>query len=404
MGTKRDPSSPLEEYDASKRQNTEKSPLLNPSKEYQLEIGQEMGKLCEELRKEIALATQKVGDDLCKEIAMVSKKIGEMCVSHGSVVNSTQFHSDYLESLNAKVSKIDLGAQMQNERMDKMEHGLHEQRNKLLGVNREVQVYGREVKAKNIVINGLSEKKGENTVKVAATFLKSFVTNLEPKDIENAYRMGAPSDAKRSILVKFKDMDTKKDVMAKKASLKDQKKLKKVYCNEDLPEAIRKTRQILREIGRFAIKTGYKDVKVTGSKISIDGVTYYDRDLMLLPKELRIENPKVRLISGRICFEGDMAFLSSSFLSPIKMNDNHFRSAEQAFYYHKAIYTWRTDYATQILDYDDSKSLKKMGKKIDHDAEWDEKQLKVLKGITILKCQHNPILKRKLIGTGDTPL
>lgn len=159
MGTKRDPSSPLEDSDAAKRQNIDKSPSLNPNMTEQLEVGQELGHLREELRKEIALATQKVGNDLRDEIAMVSKKIGEICVSHGSVVNSLQFHSDYLETLNTKISKIDLGAHLQDERMDKMEHGLRDQRNKLLGVNREVQDYGREIKARNIVINGLSEKK-----------------------------------------------------------------------------------------------------------------------------------------------------------------------------------------------------------------------------------------------------
>lgn len=407
MGTKRDPSSPLMENDTVKRQNIEQFPPSSSKEEKDMENSeflQDMKQMKEELRKEFAEAMKKVGDELRDEIAMVSKKIGEICVSHGSVVNSLQFHSDYLESLNNKMSNIDLGAQIRDGRMDKIEHGIREQKTKLTYVNREVQDYGREVKAKNIVINGLSEKKGENTVKVAATFLKNFATSIDAKDIENAYRMGAPGEAKRSILVKFKTMDTKKEVMAKKSSLKDKKNLKKVYCNEDLTENTRKTRQTMREIGRFAVKSGYKNVKVTGSKIIIDGVTYYDRDLLLLPKELHIENIKVRLISGRICFEGEMAFLSSSYHSPIKMNDEYFGSVDQAFFYHKAIYTGRTDYASQILDYNDAKTLRKMGKKIEPDADWEEKQLKVLKGITILKFQQNPVLKRKLIGTGDTPL
>lgn len=138
--------------------------------------------------------------------------------------------------------------------------------------------------------------------------------NLETKDIENAYRMGNPGESKRSILVKFKSMDTKKNVMAKKSSLKDKKKMKNIYCNEDLPEATRKLRQTLREIGHFAVKSGYKDVKVTGNKIQIDGKTYYERDLKLLPTELQIENIKVRMISRRVCFEGDKAYLSSSYI------------------------------------------------------------------------------------------
>lgn len=185
--------------------------------------------------------------------------------------------------------------------------------------------------------------------------------------------------------------------------------MKKVYCNDDLPDSTRKLRQTLREIGRFATKIGYKDVKVTGNKIQVDGKFFYERDLKLLPAELHIENIKVRLISGRICFEGDMAYLSSSYRSPIRMNETLFCSVEQAFFYQMAIYTGRTDYASQILDYDDSKTLKKMGKKMGEQKDqeeykgWEEKQLRMLKGITILKFQQNPVLLAKLLETGDAP-
>lgn len=180
--------------------------------------------------------------------------------------------------------------------------------------------------------------------------------------------------------------------------------MKSVYCNEVLPETTRKLRQILREIGCHAVKTGYKGVKVMGNKIQVDGETYYKRDLKLLPSELHIENIKVRTINDRVCFEGDMAYLSSSHHSPIRMNDNFFYSAEQAFFYHMAIYTGRSDYATEILEYNDSKALKKMGKKIGHDAKWEENQLRILKGITLLKFQQNPALKSKLLETSETPL
>lgn len=410
MGTKRDPSSPLDKVDGAKKQNTEhviesQSTMTEPSSYQQIyqEIRHEMDQLKAGLRDEIATASKKVGDELRDEIAMVSKKIGEICLSHGSVLKSLQFHSDYLETIDGKVSKIDLGLQTGDKRMDKIDHKLRDQGSKLNRVDRDIQDYGRDAKAKNIVINGLTEKKGENTAKVATTFLKVIVPSVKLEDVETAYRMGAPGEMKRSILVKFKSIDTKKEVMAKKSSLKDKKKMKKVYCNEDLPEPTRKLRQKLREIGRFAIKCGYKDVKVTGNRIQVDGTTYFERDLKLLPTELQIENIKVRLICGRICFESDMAYLSSSYLAPVKMNEILFCSAEQAFFYQMAIYTGRTDYASEILEHDDTKSLKKMGKKMGQDKDWEAQQLKMLKGITILKFQQNPALLAKLLETGEAP-
>lgn len=231
MGTKRDPSSPLDKTDTAKRQNTEQvletQPKMTDPSDYQQirqEIKQEMDQLRAGLRDEIAMASQKVGEELRDEIAMVSKKIGEICLSHGSVLKSLQFHSDYLETINDKVFKLDLGLQADDKRMEKIDRKLRDQGNKLIRVEHEVQDYGREVKARNIVINGLSEKKAENTAKLVATFLETIVPNLKVKDIENAYRMGTPGESKRSILVKFKSMETKKDVMAKKSSLKDKKR------------------------------------------------------------------------------------------------------------------------------------------------------------------------------------
>lgn len=237
---------------------------------------------------------------------------------------------------------------------------------------------------------------------MAITFLKDLVPNIESKDIVNAYRMGAPGESKRSILIKFKSLDTKMEIMSKKSTLKDKKKMKNVYCNEDLPERTRKLRQKLREIGRYAIKTGHK--YVTGNKIQINGETYYERDLKLLPSDLQIENIKVRPLNGRICFEGEMAYLSSSYHCPIKMGDNLFGSAEQAFFYHMAIYTGRSDYAAEILECDESKTLRKMGKKMEHDKKWEEIRMRMLKGITILKFQQNPTLRDKLMETGEAPL
>lgn len=228
MGTKRDPSSPLDKLDTVKRQNIEQHPEVSQPTESTMdyakikqEMQQELTQIREELRGEIVTATKKVGDALRDEIAMVSKKIGEICISHGSVLKSLQFHSNYLETLNEKAAKLDLGVQTNVVRMDKVDNNLRRQGNMIKRVDCEVQDYGREVKAKNIVINGLTEKKGENTIKLSATFLKNLLPKIEAKDIENAFRMGAPGEPKRSILVKLKSMDTKKEIKGQEILLKE---------------------------------------------------------------------------------------------------------------------------------------------------------------------------------------
>lgn len=131
MGTKRDPSSPLDKSDAAKRQNTEETSVFHGKmddaqdhEKVQQEIEQKMDQMKTSIRDEIATVTKKMGDELRDKIAMVSKKIGEICLSHGSVLKSLQFHSDYLETINDKVSKLDLGVLTGEKRMDKIDHKL----------------------------------------------------------------------------------------------------------------------------------------------------------------------------------------------------------------------------------------------------------------------------------------
>lgn len=347
---------------------------------------------------------QREMDDLRGEIAAVTDKIGQMCLSHGSVITSLQFLSDYLETLSKKVANIELEGKQRDVRIDECERKSRQQGNKLLTVACDVQDISRDVKSKNIVINGLSEKKGENAIKMAVKFLKHVTNGVSASDIENAYRLGTTKENKRLLLIKFKSIETKKLVMQKKASLKNVKGCKRVFCNEDLHDSERITRQGFREIGRYATKMGYKDVKVSGNKIQLEGKTYYERDLALLPNELHLKNIKTRMIKGMLCFEGNSSYLSSSFPASFKMNDNHFSSADQAFYYQKALFAGRTDYGKDILECDNPKGLKKMGAKIEQSVEWEEKQLRILTGIFILKFEQNPTLLDNLINTKDTPL
>lgn len=352
---------------------------------------------------EVNLLRQEVGE-LKEEIAIVSRKIGEMCLSHGSTLSSLQFHSDYLETLSNKVANLNLDETNRDRRMDKIEQNARQQGNKMMQIDRDVQGLSRDMKTKNIVVNGLSEKKGENPMKIAVKFLKNISKTVSASDIESAYRLGNPGEMKRPLLVKFKSIETRNMIMQNKASLKKTKNLKKIFCNEDLPDPARKTRQIMREIGRYATKLGYENVRVTGNKIQIGDRTYHERDLALLPPELHIGNIKTRVIKGMLCFEGESSYLANSFPVHIKVNDNHFSSADQAFYYQMATFAGRTDYGNDIMKYDDPKILKKMGSKIEKSTEWEDKQLRILTGILILKFEQNPMLKEKLVKTGDMPL
>lgn len=73
MGTKRDPSSPLEKSELAKRQNTD---LIPQDRVTELKMAgviteQDLDKIKEDLRHEIASTSKKLGDELRDEIALV---------------------------------------------------------------------------------------------------------------------------------------------------------------------------------------------------------------------------------------------------------------------------------------------------------------------------------------------
>lgn len=137
------------------------------------------------------------------EIASITKKIGEICLSHGSVITSLQFHSDYLESLSGRLTDLSLDGKIRDTRIDRSEQKAQQQNNKLITISRDVQDIAKDAKSKNIVINGLLEKKGESATKTAVKFLKNISPNVSPNDIETSYRVGPPNENRRPLLVKF---------------------------------------------------------------------------------------------------------------------------------------------------------------------------------------------------------
>lgn len=150
---------------------------------------------------EVNLLRQEV-DELREEVAIVSKKIGEMCLSHGSTLTSLQFHGDYLETLSKKVADLNIEGVSRDGRMDKIEQTAQQHGNKVVQINKDILGISRDLKSKNIVVNGLSEKKGENPTKVAVKFLKNISKDMSANDIENAHRLGNPGEVKRPLLIK----------------------------------------------------------------------------------------------------------------------------------------------------------------------------------------------------------
>lgn len=139
------------------------------------------------------------------------------------------------------------------------------------------------------------------------------------------------------MLIKFKNPQDKQNIMKKKSILKSNKEHNKVFCNDDLPEETRKTRQTLRIIAKHANSLGYKNSRVKGNNLWHEGKQYKEHELTLLPDFLRMENIRTRDVGRGIGFFGKKSFLSNHHPARLCMNEHHFLNSEQAFFYYKGV-------------------------------------------------------------------
>lgn len=189
-----------------------------------------------------------------------------------------------------------------------------------------------------------------------------------------------------------------------KSALKDRKDLNKVFCNDDLTDKNRKIRQKIRLIAKFASAQGYKDVKAKGNKLILDGRSFNEKELTLLPSGLRIENVVTRNVGLGIGFYGEHLYLSNQFPSRIRMNGLRFLCAEQAFYYFKGIICQYEDTSLEIMKMIDPNEMKVLGERIPTCTEWERKKEKLMKSVLLHKFDQNQVLKEKLINTGKYSL
>lgn len=206
------------------------------------------------------------------------------------------------------------------------------------------------------------------------------------------------------MLIKFKDPSTKQDIMKKKSALKNNKEFNKVYCNEDLPEDSRKSRQSLRIIAKHANSLGFKNTHVRGNSLWHEGKQYRGSELTLLPDCLKLENIRTRDVGRGIGFFGRDSFLSNHHPARFTMNEHRFLNSEQAFFFYKAIICGKENTGQDIKKMLDPGEIKKLGEKVETCDDWEQRKVKVMKSVLTHKYEQNRDLREKLVNTGTRPL
>lgn len=146
------------------------------------------------------------------------------------------------------------------------------------------------------------------------------------------------------------------------------------------------------------------NARAVGNKLQINDKVYYEDELYLLPADLHMSNIKTRPVGGGIGFQSEYSYMSNFYPCQISMHQSVYSSAEQAFFYHKAIICEKEDAAIRLKELDDPKVIKLKGDKIPTCDKWEKAKTAVMKNILRQKFTQNPELKAKLLGTSGTPL
>lgn len=344
------------------------------------------------------------------DISAVSQKLGEIFVTQSEANEALQFHGGFIEMVSTRLLKLEQREREREKQITDLKNELLSTKEELSSVKTEVKENTKEIKGNNMIINGLKEPANENCKDTAVDFLRKLVPELDANHLSNVYRMGRTSgsgEVNRALFIKFRDGDMKARVMKQKSQLHRNKNLglKSVFCNDDLSEDMRLSRQEMREIARFAKGTGYNDAVVKGDKLYIQGKTYTDEELHLLPKNLKLENIiRTRKVGKGVGFISKHSYLSNFYPVPVTINGRNFISSEQAYQFSKAMACEREDIAISVMARTDPKKMKKDGDRVDITPDWENNKDEVMKCILTGKFSQNPELLKKLKETGDAPL
>lgn len=189
------------------------------------EDSQDITKIKADLKK-LKLITIKQKDEIREGIMAITNKLGEMFIAHSATATSANFYGDFIEGISSRLTDSELREKASDKKIDGIILSNQKTLAKINTVEREVNENTQERKSGNLVLNGVPEKENEDCLVTATTYL----TNIDPKfdkiQLLNAHRLGrngGSASKYRTLLVKFKDVTVKEEIVKKKAILKNKK-------------------------------------------------------------------------------------------------------------------------------------------------------------------------------------
>lgn len=108
---------------------------------------------------------------------------------------------------------------IREQKMEELAFELQETKASLRSEQKETRENTLELKSKNLVVNGNTEKQDENLFTTVTNFLRHIDPSFTVDKLENAYRIGVATGKKaQGLLIKFKSSEDKQKIMKKNAT------------------------------------------------------------------------------------------------------------------------------------------------------------------------------------------
>lgn len=394
------------------------SHILNTDKRF-TNLDSKIDKACMEIRelgvvssrheKEIiSLEANKASKDQVQSLSTELEALKSTVASSKSSINSFEDSISNMKELQEEQARLVEQHQIVLENLE-----LSLRRVEREGRERNERLNVQEIRSRrlHLTIEGLPETKESPTIESIVTRINNDAeANLNAQVFASAYRVGK-FNAKihkkhpRAIRVRLRDDNARDALLACRGKLKPNPDKSQVWLNEELPDAFRRRKSMLRDLVRHINELETHSAYVERGGINLDCVYYGPDRFDRLPHDC--QPARVRMIetdNNGLAFAGEWAPLSNMYRAELLYEGIQFSSSEQCYQYRKAKFHEDEEAEIDILLTNDPFECKRLGDNILEKPEWSNVMESIMEEVNRLKYLQNPMLYQALIETGERVL
>ena len=337
---------------------------------------------------------------------LVEKLLGEMGKRSTALTGTVQDLRDSLEFSQSEIVTLKEENYKLRQKLEDLE--LEEDRSsyQIKKLEGKVDKVETQVKKKNLMFEGLPEVEGgkEEVIKTVWSLFDQLNIN-RGIEFDACFRQGTYNRHRaRPIVISFQKQSDRDLVYAKRLNLRNTQNYKQVWISEDLGQASKKARNLIRLITKKAQIDGI-DCRTGKYTLQVNNERYDSSNLCDLPPPLHPSTVKqIQLDKNTVAYQSEFAPFSNFFPADIVLGNHKFFCLEQAYQYLKAKYLNKPLAAARIYLSREQIEIKQIGDALGSSPEWDTKRFDMMYVCLRRKFEQNQHLRAMLLATGSCEL